>query len=93
MSHTRQKVLVLYTANSALDSTVTGWAIYDGTGETKHTTGDSDSPPYKTGLEALKDGWRLLHASQLMPPFPGREHDTSFLKHEFYLERLETIGA
>jgi hypothetical protein len=93
MSHTRQKVLVLYLANSALDSRVTGWAFYDGTGQDKHTTGDSDTPPYETGLDALQDGWRLLHAAQLMPPFPGHEHDTSFLKHEFYLERLETINA
>jgi len=86
----RQQVLVLYLANSALDSVVTGWAMYDGTGDHAYTTGDSSEPPYKSGLDALRDGWRLFQASQLIPPAPGHEHDTSFLKHEFYFERLET---
>jgi len=52
----RQKVLVLYLANSALDSPVVGWAQYDGTGETLHMAGDADQPPYRTGLAALRDG-------------------------------------
>jgi len=91
MSSTRQQVLVLYLNNSALDSPVRGWAVYDGTDRARHTTGDSDQPPYKSGLDALKDGWRLFQASQLIPPTPGHEYDTSFLKHEFYFERLETI--
>ncbi|WP_281284583.1 hypothetical protein [Nonomuraea diastatica] len=41
-----------------------------------------------TGVDALRDGWRLFQASQLIPPFPGHEYDTSFLKHEFVFERL-----
>ena len=49
----RQKVLVLYLANSALDSPVVGWAQYDGTGETLHMAGDRDTPPYASGLAAL----------------------------------------
>jgi len=32
---TRQKVLVLYLANSALDAPVVAWAVYDGTGATR----------------------------------------------------------
>jgi hypothetical protein len=84
----RQQVLVLYLNTSALDSAVVGWARYDGTGRTKPTTGDSDEPPYPTGLAALLDGWRLLQAAQLVPPYPGHEYDTSFLKHEFFFERL-----
>lgn len=84
----RQQVLVLYLSTSALDSAVVGWARYDGTGGTKPTTGDSDEPPYPTGLAALLDGWRLFQAAQLIPPYPGHEYDTSFLKHEFFFERL-----
>jgi hypothetical protein len=84
----RQQVLVLYLATSALDSTVVGWASYDGTGRTSPTTGDSDTPPYPTGLAALLDGWRLFQAAQLIPPYPGHEYDTSYLKHEFFFERL-----
>jgi hypothetical protein len=85
---TRQRVLVLYLATSALDSKVVGWSQYDGTGRTTPTSGDNDEPPYTTGLDALLDGWRLFQASQLLPPSPGHEYDVSFLKHEFFFERL-----
>lgn len=84
----KQQVLVLFLATSALDSPVVGWANYDGTGRTKPTTGDGDEPPYETGLEALLDGWRLFQASQLIPPYPGHEYDVSFMKHEFFFEKL-----
>lgn len=88
MSTVRQQVLVLYLATSALDAHVVGWSRYDGTGQTKPTTGDSDEPPYETGVEALQDGWRLLQMSPLLPPHPGHEYDVSFLKHEFLFEKL-----
>ena len=84
----RQQLLVLYLGTSALDSDVIGWALYDGTGRTCPTTGDSDEPPYATGVAALCDGWRLIQASQLIPPYPGHEYDVSFLKHEFFFEKL-----
>ena len=84
----RQKVLVLYLASSALDDRVVGWANYDGTGLTHPTMGDSDEPPYKTGLDALLDGWRMIQAAQLLPPATGQEYDVSFLKHEFFFEKL-----
>ena len=87
----RQKVMVLYLANSALDSPVVGWAVYDGTGETRHMAGDSDTPPYATGLGALKDGWRLFQASQLLPHPRGEEYDLAYLKYEFFFEQwIET---
>src|SRR5579859_7450113 len=66
----RQKVLVLYLANSALDSAVVGWSLYDGTATEAHTTGDSDAPPYETGLAALRDGWRVIQFPILIPPYP-----------------------
>jgi hypothetical protein len=84
----RQQLLVLYLATSGLDANVVGWSAYDGTGRTAPTTGDSDEPPYKTGVEALEDGWRMIQASQLLPPYPGHEYDVSFLKHEFWFEKL-----
>ncbi|MFI5711556.1 hypothetical protein [Kribbella sp. NPDC051620] len=87
----RQQVLVLYLASSALDSRTVGWSTYDGTGATSPTTGDSDVPPYASGLDALKDGWRLFQAAQLLPPQPGHEYDVSFLKHEFFFEKLVQV--
>jgi hypothetical protein len=91
MTGGRQKVLVLYLANSALDSPVVGWALYDGTGETLHMAGDNDTPPYATGLAALRGGWRLLQAAQLLPHARGEEFDLAYLKYEFFFEQwIET---
>src|SRR5439155_19354200 len=84
----RQKVLVLYLANSALDSPVIAWAVYDGTGERLHMAGDDDEPSYRTGLADLRDGCRLFQASQLNPHPRGEEFDLAYLKYEFFLEQL-----
>lgn len=92
MATWRQKVMVLYLDNSALDSNVKGWSFYDGTGQEAHTTGDSLEPPYATGLDALKDGWRVIQFPQLIPPYPGAEYSTSFMKYEFVFEKLEDIS-
>ncbi len=84
----RQQVLVLYLESSALDTRVVAWAHYDGTGQTRHMSGDQDEPPYKTGLHALKDGWRLIQASPLVSHTPGAEFRTDYLKYEFFFEKL-----
>lgn len=88
----RQKVLVLYLKNSALDSPVAAWAMYDGTGEMLHMAGDNDTPPYPTGLAALRDGWRLFQASQLLPHARGEELDLAYLKYEFFFEQLVEVS-
>ena len=88
---TRQKVLVLYLANSALDAPVVAWANYDGTGATRPMAGDADEPPYRTGVEALKDGWRLFQAAQLLPHQAGAEFDVSYLKYEFWFEQIVEV--
>jgi hypothetical protein len=93
MSQLRQKVMVLYLSNSALDSNVKGWSLYDGTGKEAHTTGDSDTPPYTTGLDALLDGWRVIQFPQLIPPYPDMEYTTSFQMYEFIFEKLEEING
>ena len=59
----RQKVLVLYLKLPSLEGEVISWATFDGTGKKLHMTGDSDEPPYPTGLDALLDGWRLFQAN------------------------------
>lgn len=84
----RQQVLVLYLATSALDTAVVGWATYDGTGQSFHMAGDADIPPYRTGLDALLDGWRLIQASPLISHIPGNEFRTDYLKYEFWFEKI-----
>ncbi len=91
MSQQRQQVLVLYLSNSALDSNVKGWSLYDGTGQQRFTTGDSEEPPYETGLDALLDGWRVIQFPQLIPPYPNMEYTTSFQMYEFIFEKLVKI--
>ncbi|SOD62683.1 hypothetical protein SAMN06297387_10756 [Streptomyces zhaozhouensis] len=91
-STVRQRLLVLYLSTSALDSEVVGWSHYDGTGRTSPTTGDGEEPPYATGVAALCDGWRLIQAAQLIPPYPGQEYEVSYLKHEFFFEKLVDLG-
>jgi hypothetical protein len=84
----RQQVMVLYLATSALDTGVLAWAFYDGTGANRHMAGDEDTPPYKTGLDALLDGWRLIQASPLVSHIPGNEFRTDYLKYEFFFEKI-----
>ena len=84
----RQRILVLYLENSALDSRVIAWANYDGTGTTRSMTGDSDEPPYPTGVHALRDGWRLFQASTMQQHAHGDEFRTGYLKYEFFFEQL-----
>ena len=91
MSKLRQKLLVLYLSTSALDSEVKAWAIYDGTGESQHTTGDSDQQPYATGMDALLDGWRVIQFPYLIPPYPGEEFSTSFMKYQFVFEKISEV--
>ncbi|MBT3462509.1 MAG: hypothetical protein HOM69_03180 [Gammaproteobacteria bacterium] len=87
----RQKVLVLYLATSALDTPVIGWAKYDGFGDSQPMTGDEDIPPYKTGVDALRDGWRLIQASPLVSHASGEEFRTDYLKYEFFFEQWQSI--
>lgn len=84
----RQQVLVLYLETSALDARVVGWSMYDGTGRQRHMAGDADEPPYRSGLAALEDGWRLIQASPLVPHSGGDEFRTGYLKYEFLFEKL-----
>ncbi len=79
---------MLYLADSALDSPVVAWSFWDGAGGPRRMAGDEDEPPYRTGLAALRDGWRLFQASQLLPHHPGAETQTSYLKYEFLFEQI-----
>ncbi len=53
---------------------------------------DSDEPPYKTGLHALQDGWRLIQLSPLIPPYPGEQFTVSYQRYAFVVEKLELVS-
>jgi hypothetical protein len=89
MTTPRQELLFLYSENSDLASPVRAWSRYSGAGA-DHRSGDCDESPYSSVVEAMRDGWRVLQVSQLLPPLPGAELTaTSFLKFEALLERFE----
>ena len=83
--------MVLYLSNSALDAGVVAWAFYDGTGMERHMSGDADKPPYGSGVEALKDGWRLIQASPLIDHASGEEFRTGYLRYEFFFEKMVNV--
>jgi hypothetical protein len=91
MTDVRQRLLVLHLARPDLASSVAAWAWYDGTGKERHSSGDSDSPPYDSVVHAMQDGWRVIQFPALTPPYPGAEYQTSFLKYEYILEKMEAI--
>ena len=84
----RQKILVLYLSSSSLEAEVVAWSLYDGTGEYLHMPGDTEESPYQTGIEALKDGWRLIQASPLIQHSEGDEFKTGYFKYEFFFEKI-----
>jgi len=84
----RQKILVLYLSSSSLEARVVAWSLYDGTGEYLHMPGDTEEAPYQTGIEALKDGWRLIQASPLIQHMEGDEFKTGYFKYEFFFEKI-----
>lgn len=87
----RQKLLILYAQSPDLRSGIGAWTIFDGTGQEEHTTGDAETPPYKSVFDAMKDGWRVIQLPQQFPAYPGMELSTSFLRFECVLEKLEEI--
>ena len=86
----RQQILYLWAAGSALDSPTVGWAFHDGADGVGDGIAEA-SPPYASGVEALRDGWLLLQSAQLVPFVPGEEHRNSYLQYEFVFERRVNI--
>ena len=91
MAELRQQLLVLHLHTPDLNSQVVAWAMYDGTGKKRYTTGDSETPPYSSVVEAMRDGWRVIQFPQQFPAYPGMEYHTSYLRFEYILEKLEEI--
>ena len=92
MTVERQQILQIYTTNSSFASHVVAWAFHDGTDGCGPGVPDrGDASPYISGLDALRDGWRLIQMSQLLPPRAGEEHKVSYLPFEFVLERIVEI--
>ncbi|NKB66286.1 MAG: hypothetical protein GKR89_04425 [Candidatus Latescibacteria bacterium] len=89
----RQKLIVLYTHSPDLHSQVVSWSTYDGTGRTRHSSGDETEPPYPSVVAAMEEGWRVIQFPQQFPAYPGMEYTTAYLKYEYILEQMEEIDG
>ena len=78
--------MYLHSKSTNIQSPLSGWAIYDPYKDNipKLT---SQNPPYKSVLDAMSDGWRIL---QFPRPenFPFSDIDNSYLTFEFILEKF-----
>ena len=81
----RQQILHLWLAAAALDTEVTAWAFYDGAGGPRPSPAER---PYRTGVEAMADGWLLLQAPGPIDPAATNGE----LSCEFVFERLVEVG-
>lgn len=86
-----QKILILYLHSSALDSRVTAWSSYDGTTKVPPVSGDEDEPPYATGIDAMRDGWRVIQMSGLAPQTGELEYEPGLLAFEVIFEKIEEV--
>jgi hypothetical protein len=84
----RQQILILCLATPDLGSPVLAWSFYDGSGRAPGMAGDSDTPPFASVLAAMKEGWRVIQLPALLPRPAGHEHETSYLRFEYVLERM-----
>src|SRR5690348_18354722 len=94
MSKVRQQILILHLENPDLGTRTVAWALYDGSlpaGQPQMNTGSSNEPPYRSVLDAMRDGWFVLQMATLPQFRPGYEHETGHLPYEYVLERKVTI--
>lgn len=85
----KQKLLILYSADSSLTSPIVGWSSYDGTGAYDFDASDDAASPYPSVLGAMRDGWRVIQLPVLQSVDPGAERRLSYLRFETVLEKLE----
>ena len=80
----QQRVLYLSSQSTNMRSPVSAWVLYDPTQPSKPQLPSPD-PPYKTVLEALADGWRVVQ----FPVSKMYEHrgENDYVGFEFVLEK------
>lgn len=85
----RQQLMILHCASTDLLAATVAWSVYDGAapaGAPPMLTGDAHEPPYRSVLDAMRDGWRVLQVPQ-PALLPGAEHETADLPFRFVLTR------
>lgn len=96
MPKQRQQILILHLTNPDLASRTIAWALYDGAApsdQKQMQSGDSDEPPYRSVLAAMRDGWNVLQIPTLPYFVRGQEFETGHLPYEYVLERKVEIDG
>jgi hypothetical protein len=94
MNTMRQQILILHLAYPDLASKTVQWALYDGTLSTdapQMNTGDQDKPPYRSVLDAMRDGWCVIQMASMPVYVRGVEYESGHLPYEYVLERRVTV--
>ena len=81
-----QTIMYLYSKSTNMRSPLSGWSVYDPYRDDEPELPSQD-PPYRSVLDAVGDGWRIL---QFPRPenFPFSDIDNSYLAFEFILEKF-----
>ena len=90
MSELRQQILILHLAFPELHSPTVAWALYDGSlpaNVLQMNTGDQMEPPYRSVLDAMRDGWFVIQLATMPTYLHGSEHESGHLPYEYVLER------
>lgn len=96
MSKSRQQLLILNLENPELDSKTIAWALYDGSlsrEELQMGTGSEDQPPYRSVLDAMRDGWKVIQVPPVQSFLRGHEYEAAHLPYEYILEREVEIDV
>lgn len=81
----RQRLLYLHARDPSVTEEVIAWAEHPGTDPGAMPV----ERPYATVLEAMEDGWQIIHFPQQLAPFDDRE--TDIVGYEFILQKLEVL--
>jgi hypothetical protein len=95
MSKKRQQLLFLCLSHPELDSKTVAWALYDGSlpmEELQMGTGSEEEPPYRSVLDAMRDGWKVMQVPQIQSFLKGHENEPAHLPYEYVLEREVEIN-
>jgi len=84
----RQRLMYLHAAHPTVRSEVLNTTLHEPVpGSVTQIDPLAAPPPYRTVMDAILDGWRVVHFPDQLAPFDDREIDV--VGYEFILEKLE----
>ena len=84
-----QKLLYLHTRDPVVTSPVIAMAEHDPARDDPPPGPIREEWPYDTVMDAMRDGWQVVHFPQQLAPFDDVETDLA--GYEFILQKLETV--